>query len=230
MPVRQACVNKRGKYYLPMKSTNIFLKVNNSAISWLRKFAIVRGFVGALSILTLLASILGIQVAEFGRVVFAIFTVWQSITSVFANIVSSFPFIPVISSYQVNALVFCSVVSVPGTMGLFDIFTYGQEKKLKRQLMSVALPYISFVGPFLAFTLFLNPNAIAETTLTSIESAVLATSFIGIPLIGAFIMRGFRIGALYLVGSLLAVQLLYYAPVVGEGLEVWTDQILSQDS
>ncbi|NQY41351.1 MAG: hypothetical protein HRT80_14760 [Henriciella sp.] len=199
-----------------------------SVVSALRKFAVVRGFIGALSLLSLLATILDIDASEFSRVVFAVLTLWQSFTSYIADSIGLFPFIPEFSSHQINALVFCSVVSVPGVLGIYDIYIGDDQLSLERVLITFALGFISFAGPFLVFTAFLNPAEVAKTNLSDLDVIVFATCLSGIPLIGALVVKGFREGVLYLIGVLLALQVLYFAPVVGEALQSWSDQVLSQ--
>ena len=200
--------------------------IDNTTFKWLSRFAIVRGIVGTLSLLTLLASILDLRAAEFAKVIFAIFRRWEKITTALADLLNAIPYLPAFSGYTLNAIVFCSVVSVPSAIGLYDLYLVNDKNKYRALVTKLASLILSFLAPFFAFTVILNPAELANSELSQTDAIVLGTSFIAIPLVGALIVREFRIGMLYLIGFLVGIQILYYAPILGDFLKSWSSGVL----
>lgn len=212
---------------------------NVNAQNFFRIAAVFRGFIGTLSALALMSSLVDLRLSEFSRAAYAALIAWNDFADNIGILVADLPFIPTLSHYQVNAVMFTFSVSLPAVIGFSNLLSPTTKKHpnwwfTKAIFTSgfLLMSVICLLGPYAFFAGLMNPSELsdyAKDNLQWYDYLILGTGFLGIPLLGALWLSAFRVGALLLVCCLCSLQLFYFAPVVGEVIRDWTSSVLTDN-
>lgn len=196
---------------------------------WLNTF--VRGFVGALSAITLLADVVGLESYEAARAIHALVVGWSAVTHQIGQLIGQLPFIPDLSAGTVNTIFFMGAVTVPALFGI---------RKFMEPLSMPGMPKwmlwtINWVAPVMLGYTFVfgtvvfqggdpaslqlkQPVPVHDSLLPFISEGQRLSLF-AISIVMQFViaawLKPFRMGLLTFAGVIAAVELLYFAPFVG---------------
>lgn len=106
-------------------------------------------------------------------------------------------------------------------------------------ILMACISYIFIFGPLLFFTgnfEFLkqsHPEGLPGSGLMSFASQLHYLSFVFLSLVMPFVfalfVKPYRLGVLLIAGTLLTVQVLYHAPMVGDRIQTFTDLMHSAE-
>jgi hypothetical protein len=207
---------------------------------WLNTFA--RGFIGALSAITLLADVVGLESYEAARAIHTLVVGWSVVADQIGALVGQLPFIPDLSAATVNTIVFMGTVTIPALFGIRKfmgpVSVPGLPTWLRWSINWAAplmLGYIFIFGTIVfqggdpAALQLKQPVPVHDSLLPFISEGQRLSLF-AISIVMQFVIAGwlkpFRMGLFTFAGVIAAAELLYFAPFVGPHVRAWTDGIL----
>ncbi len=208
------------------------------------KPSFIRGFLGALALFAAVTNYNVLSGSELTKGVLAVLVGWNSITGFVGLIIGKIPHFPTMSSGQVNWIIFVSSVGVPAVHSLYSLFNlnlrHATETIFGKMFFFAGLisfGYIFVVGSYVFFTgvysqfQFPVPNSYSEVGLGPFPAYLTYFCFFTMSLVYPFfvamMIKTYRAGVLWLLGFLLALQMLHLAPIIGEPVRMFSSFVLS---
>ena len=209
--------------------------------------SLVRGFVGTFALISLVSEFVGLENYEIAKALNAIVIGWDLIAVRIGQFITFLlPFIPELNATAINTLAFLASVSIPSLFGVMEMFMpivrSGKEElsltlRFITPLLIFCLFYIFIVGPVLYFTGNLEwlretaPLAQSNSKMFNHLSDMHYISHLFIMLVMPFwvalLVKPYRIGAFFVLGGILMVEALYYAPITSKYIVSFSDFIYS---
>lgn len=198
--------------------------------------AFIRGFLGGITGITLVADIVGLQNFEVARVLLVIVTAWSEVAHQLGTLLGHLLRVPAIPRELVTIVVFMSTVTIPALFGLRRLFPKIDPPPLEPRWLWRAMEWGFPFGLgylFLFGTVIFQGGDLNSPLAVAIASksggwqniASLYVLCIVFQFVAAVYLRPFRFGLLTLLGCLAAAELMYFGPVVGPYVRSWTDQM-----
>lgn len=191
-----------------------------------------RGCTGALALITLLAKLVNLENYEVARAINAILIGWSIVASYIGGLIGKIPLIPALDVTAVNLGLFMMSVTIPALFGVAALYgeAWGKEKtdsgreRFFPAIMFLALSLLFLFGPYLFF--YGGFDHVAQNAARfhvegvwpspefrgKLEVAPIIMLTMGMPFLFALTLRPYRLGACFLMGAILIVEVSYYAP------------------
>ena len=211
--------------------------------SWGKKFWFLRGALTALTILALLPSYLNVAQWELAKGILSIIFGWNIIMEATSKIINNY--IPILSltKNQLNAIILIFSIMVPAALGMRRVIRIVnrrrpgeiKESMAMRGLIFIAVCYIQY-----EFTQYLLPGRNRR----SIASDTFYDNLDAIPLIWLFplsmflfsfylacrLSKGYWKGFVFFSMFLFTVNIVFYLPIIGKYLKVFSDLVVPAET
>lgn len=197
---------------------------------WWQMFWPIRGAIAAFFVLTLLEQAAMLPLRDVLTFVHSIVTGWEFFADRIGRVIGKIPFIPELSQETVSALGFISVIVVPAIFGLVK-----QVKlRFKNEYFAVGFGILGFVG-YSAFVIGLfnaaprfaddPPDAMGMAGIIWMTGSAFSICFMALSR-----LRGYWRGFFQFLVAILCMELLYYAPIIGDWMRDFSEYVSQQNS
>ena len=213
-----------------------------SALNAVKANAFFRGVVGSFALISLFAEAVSLENYEVARAINAIVVGWDHIARWIGNAIGWLPFVPELDATFVNILAFLVSVTIPALFGILELVRplWGNRHQ-QAWLVTMVLPAGMFIclsflfvcGPLLFFSgnlEFLKQSVhegLPQNPFMMVASQAHYLSYLlmslVMPFVVALLLKAYRFGVLMTAGIIFTVQALYFAPVVGDWVRLFSE-------
>lgn len=217
------------------------------------QFWFLRGVAGAIALAQLVPQFLDLSRSEFLRAAHALLIAWHSVAASVGELIGRIPFLPPLSAFDVNALLFAAAFGLPSSFALVragwsaPLFQNSPLFCVGWRAFLIVLGLLLLIASLGAYSLLASPHvhhridamlnpvpgvmtaAPSLRQITNISMLVLLLlSFVVALIVALFTIRGYARGLFVAVTFVLALQVLYLldAPILSEFINHWSAQAI----
>lgn len=184
-------------------------------------FWFLRGVAGTLALMGILAPRLGMEDWEFARAIHAVIVSWNQLMAELGNFLASVLRVPDVSASVVNAAIVFTSLVVPGMIAHYRVEVLSGAKN------PLELPTVlGLVLSLVVLTLLFDHS---QGLVFSVLRVFFVAMLCFFAWLTAIFLPSFKQALFWTVSALVAVEVAYWLPFVGDYVAAFADQTLGED-